>query len=323
MFVFPSAGVHRAAAEADDDGEVFDTDRALVLACAAGGALEVGGDGVVFADDVLFGGRAVFVEVTAEAEDDFFGVEFLAGVVGGAVLCAAAALDAGVGLKAGELGEVFACDKAEIFVADERRDFAEASAREKDGGGAEHEVEVFGVRNDGKEDEDGEGVNPPEGHGGRAGALHRKGGEVGDHQDEDESGNDAGFVRNFLTKPSGAHEEATDKEAEDADGAGGGECGREVGVEATEEAGGIEESQAEADSEVIEGDESEGAESPEDEGVGEAGERALANDLGLAEDFPEEVPDAFTDGSEAEVRIFSGFENAIEDGGESAEKESG
>jgi hypothetical protein len=78
---------------------------------------------------------AVFVEVAADAEDDFFGIEEFAGVVGGAVFGAAAALDAGVGLQADELGQVFAGDEAEIFIAFERWNLAEAAAREEDGDG--------------------------------------------------------------------------------------------------------------------------------------------------------------------------------------------
>ena len=107
-------------------------------------------------------GGAEFVEVAAQAEDDFLGVEFLAGVVGGAVFGAAAALDAGVGLQADELGESVPGDEAEVFIADERRDFAEAAAGKKDGGRAQHQVQMLGVRDDGQEDEHGEGVSPPE-----------------------------------------------------------------------------------------------------------------------------------------------------------------
>ncbi len=61
---------------------------------------------------------------------------------------------------------------------------------------------------------------------------------------------------------------------------------------------------SEASGEVVEADQGEGEESPEDEGVGEAGERALTDDLALAEDLPEEVPDAAADGVEGEVRVF-------------------
>ena len=42
MIVFPRAGVHRAATQANDDGQMLDADGALVFAGAAGGALEVG-----------------------------------------------------------------------------------------------------------------------------------------------------------------------------------------------------------------------------------------------------------------------------------------
>ena len=45
-------------------------------------------------------------------------------------------------------------------------------------------------------------------------------------------------------------------------------------------------------------------EGPEDEGVGEAGERALADDFGLEEDFPDEVADALADGEEMEAGSF-------------------
>ena len=103
------------------------------------------------------------IEVAAHAEDDFFGVEHLAGVGGGAVLGAAAALDAGVGLQADELREVRARDKAEVFIAGERRDLAEAAAGEKDGGRAQHQMQVLGVGNDGQKDEQGTACAPTRG----------------------------------------------------------------------------------------------------------------------------------------------------------------
>jgi hypothetical protein len=47
---FPLAGVGCAAAQADDDGDVLDADGALEFAGSAGGALEGGFLGVVFAE---------------------------------------------------------------------------------------------------------------------------------------------------------------------------------------------------------------------------------------------------------------------------------
>jgi hypothetical protein len=64
------------------------------------------------------------------------------------VLGAAAALHAGVGLQADQLGEVGAGDQAEVFIAGERGNLAEAAAGKKDGGRAEHQVQVLGVRNE-------------------------------------------------------------------------------------------------------------------------------------------------------------------------------
>jgi hypothetical protein len=64
---------------------------------------------------------------------------------------------------------------------------------------------------------------------------------------------------------------------------------------------------------VVERDEGKGAEGPEDEGVGEAGKWALANDLGLAENFPEEVPEALADVSEMKAGVRFGAEDSLKD----------
>ncbi len=124
---------------------------------------------------------------------------------------------------------------------------------------------------------------------------------------------DAGFIGDLLAEPAGADEEAADEEAEDADGAGRGEGGGEIEVEAADEAVGGEEADAEADGAVIERDEGEGAESPEDEGVGEAGEGPLADDFGLAEDFEKKSRMRGADGEEMEAGVFFGFENLAKD----------
>ena len=63
--------------------------------------------------------------------------------------------------------------------------------------------------------------------------------------------------------------------------------------------------------------------SPEYEGVREAGQGPFADDFGLAEHFPEEVPDALADGRQAEVRVFSGFEDSLENGREAAPEQGG
>jgi hypothetical protein len=65
--VFPLAGVHRAAAEPYDDRKVFDADRALIFARAAGGALERGFLREMFAEERLSGGGTELVQIIADA----------------------------------------------------------------------------------------------------------------------------------------------------------------------------------------------------------------------------------------------------------------
>jgi hypothetical protein len=54
---------------------------------------------------------------------------------------------------------------------------------------------------------------------------------------------------------------------------------------------------------MVERDQGEGAESPEDEGVGDAGQGALLNDFRLEHHFGEEIPDALADGLEGEAGV--------------------
>ena len=57
VIVFPLAGVHRAAPQPDDHGQVLDPHRALEFAAAAGGALKRGLFGDVPAQQRRFAGR--------------------------------------------------------------------------------------------------------------------------------------------------------------------------------------------------------------------------------------------------------------------------
>ena len=121
VVVFPLAGVHRAAPQADDDRQVLDADRTLKFARSAGGALKRRFLRKILAEQRLFRAGAEFVQVVANAERDLLGIENLAGVVGGTMLGAAAAFDAGVRLQRDDLRQVLAGVEAEIFVAGERR----------------------------------------------------------------------------------------------------------------------------------------------------------------------------------------------------------
>src|SRR5579872_3773647 len=98
VFVFPLAGVHCAAPKPDDQRHMLDAHRTLMLAGAAGGALKRGLLREVLPQQRLLARGSKLIQVSAEAQRDFLGVENLSGVGGGAMLGAAAALDAGVRL---------------------------------------------------------------------------------------------------------------------------------------------------------------------------------------------------------------------------------
>src|SRR5208282_2251312 len=103
-------------------------DGALELAGSAGGALEDRLLRIVLAQERLLGIRTKFVQVAAHAQNHRLRVEQLAGIRRRAVLGAAAAFHAGVGLEADEACQVLAGDKAKIFVATERRDVRKFAA---------------------------------------------------------------------------------------------------------------------------------------------------------------------------------------------------
>ena len=141
---------------------MLDADGALEFAGSAGGALEGRFLRKILAEQRLLAAGAEFVEVAADAKRDFFGVENFAGVERGAMFGAASAFDAGVGLERDDLGEVLAGIESEILIADQRGDLGESAAREENGRGAQHQVEMLGVRDQRHEDEKREGVGPPD-----------------------------------------------------------------------------------------------------------------------------------------------------------------
>ena len=76
---------------------------------------------------------------------------------------------------------------------------------------------------------------------------------------------------------------------------------------------------------MIQRDQGEGAESPEDEGVREAGQRALADDFGLAETSQKKSQMRLPTGARLEVGILAGRKDVPQDpveAGEEAGRES-
>ena len=106
--------------------------------------------------------------------------------------------------------------------------------REKDSGRAENQVQVLGVGDDGQKGQKGQRVHPPEDSRGGVGVGDKERGQVGDHQQEDQEGDEAGLVGELLAQPLGADQKRRTKSAENAHGAGQGEDGGEIEVEAAE-----------------------------------------------------------------------------------------
>src|SRR5271154_86001 len=117
-------------------------------------------------------------------------------------------------------------------------------------------------------------MRPPEDLRGGAGVCDEEAGEIGGHEREDEACDEAGFPRKlvvFACQPDGAYKKAADKQAGYGDGTEQGEGCGEVEIEIAEDACRIEEAEAKASGDVIKGDQREGEEGPEYEGVREAG----------------------------------------------------
>ena len=177
------------------------------------------------------------------------------------------------------------------------------------------------MRDDGQKNEEGERVDPPENSRRRAGIGDRKGRKIGHHQEKDQQRDHAGFIGDLRAEPSRAHQKSTNEKAEDPSGTGDGKGCCYIEIESPDQTLWVEESEAEANRKVIQRDQGEGAESPEDKGVGQSGQRALSDDFSLAEHFPEEVPHPLADGRKAEIRVLFGSEDAFENRSESPPKQ--
>jgi len=304
VLVLPLARVHRAAAQSHDERQMLDADRTLELAPAAGGALERRLFGNELAQQGRFVARPALAQVGAQTQHDFLGIERLAGVVRGAVLGAAAALHAGVRLQCVDPGDVLAGVETEILVAHQRRDAAEARAAQEHGGRAEHQVQVLGVRDERKKCRQRERVGPPVGMARGAPLVQHQARQVGHHQEENEKRDQPRLLRHLGAQPDRADEETADEQAGDGDGHQQCENGHQAEIPPAEHGCGRKERTKQSGGDVVHGDQCETAKAPEDEGVREAGQRPLPDDLPLQQYFPEEL--AGTGSERVYVKIGSG-----------------
>src|SRR5579862_8427261 len=100
---------------------MLDPHRTLVFAGAAGGALKRGLLGNETSQNRLFRSRPVRIQISANAQRDFFRIENLVRVERRTMLGAAPALHAGINLKRNQPGDVLAGSESEIFVSGQRR----------------------------------------------------------------------------------------------------------------------------------------------------------------------------------------------------------
>ena len=131
VIVLPLAGVHRAAAQPDDDRQMLDADRALELARSAGGALERG-----------FLRNVAPSRGSSDSGPNSFRYPRTPSAIflGSRILCVLNAGQCSVhrphstqeyACSATRLREILAGIEAEIVVAGERRNVAEAAARQE------------------------------------------------------------------------------------------------------------------------------------------------------------------------------------------------
>ena len=255
----------------------------------------------VLAQQRLFGGRAEFVQVAAHAQDDLFRVENLSRVGRRTMLGAAAALDAGEGLQRVDARHVLAGIQAEILVAGERRNAAEALPLEEYRDRTQHQVQMLGVRNQRQEDQQRQRVQPPHALSRERFLVDPEPGQIGDHQHEDQQRDEARFRRHFA-QPHGPHHEAAHEQPGDRDRHRHRQHRHESEVEAAETRIARQKPRAECRRNVIQRDQREGQKSPEDEGVREAGQRPLLDHLPLQHDFPEKLPDPRPQRRQLEIR---------------------
>ncbi len=74
---------------------------------------------------------------------------------------------------------------------------------------------------------------------------------------------------------------------------------------------------------MVQRDQREGAKSPENEGVGEPGQRPLTDDFALQQNFRDEIPDAFAERSELEIRVRLGLADLAHDSAEAQPESAG
>ena len=313
-------------------GRCWIPDRALKLAAAAGGALEgclhrevfcwwiVGRFFRSFDQQRRIGACAKLVQVSAQAEDDLFGIEYLSGRRCRTVFGAASALYTAISLQRDELRDIFPRHQSKVLISGQWRNLREAIALQENSQRAQHQMQVFGMRNQWQEDEQSQRVCPPKRLDRDRAFCGKERAKVGHHQQEYEGRDEARLIRDLLAQPDRTYEKSTHEEGSDRHGDQDCPKSGETKVEPSDDAPRRQKTQSHSNSEVVQRDQRKGQESPEDEGMGDPRSRPLFDHLSLAKDLPEELPYASAKRMQAEILILLGPQNCSQDWPEAPEK---
>src|ERR1019366_2348189 len=285
--------------------------RTLEFAGPARSALENRFHRQMFPQQQLIALRPKFIQVMPRTENDFFGIQNLAGGVGGTMLGAASTLYARVGLQRDDLRHILARVKAEILIAHQRRDAAEPVALQKDRQRTQHQVHMLGARNQRQERQQHQRVRPPQ-HPARGGAFrHPERSQIRDHQCEDQKRNQARLRRKRL-QPLRTDDEAAKRQSRNRNRDRDGEEPGNQEVITTPETIAKQKRVSEPGGKVIERHQRKHAEAPEHKGVRQSGQRPLRDDQSLRAHFPEHFADARSNRPQAEIGVALRGQNDVQ-----------
>src|ERR1035438_9886830 len=154
--------------------------------------------------------------------------------------------------------------------------------------------------NERQENQESEGVQPPVDRAARGAFAVPQAAEIGHHEGEDKESDEAGFRRDGA-EPFGPHQEAPHEQSRDGDSDSDRPYGYKSEIETAERGPRRKEWETESRSQVIQGDERECAEAPEDESVREARQGPLADHFALRHHLPKKLGDARTEGRHGEI----------------------
>ena len=161
---------------------------------------------------------------------------------------------------------------------------------------------MLGVRNQRQEDQERCGVRPPQRNRTGIGVLNPEGGQIGHHQGEDKERDEAGLVGNFA-QPTWTDDQPSNCQSQDRHGNQYREQFRGDEIKGSSPAIPIDQRKPETLGNMVDRNQRKRAKAPENKGVSQAGQGTLPDHFGLQQHFPDEIPNARSEGVQVESRI--------------------